>query len=500
MPPFAGSASPVRVAWISCFLVLAWGFAAGLAPGQEAVTGPLPGGASDSAGTEAVLVALARKANGGDEASARGLAAAILKAKPVAMDDTFRKEVESASEVEAKRILGVTLLRTGDAALEKQGVSFVDAAIEGQSALAMELKARILLEGSFGFGKSVDEAVELLKTARQLPGALESHRLLGDLALAGAGMPKDAAIALEYYRRGAEAGSISCQLALHRLFREGRELPKDPVEAERYGRAAAETGDAEAAYELGLFYEQFSGETPEWLRAAEWMRTASERGSIPATLRLADYHLAGRLGSINGEEGTRLLRAAANLGSPEACFRIGEAYKNGVHVPQDPVASTAWFRVAAELGNAIGENAYGLALATGYGVRADPAAATEWFRSASQKGNLDAKVNLGEQYHHGFGVERDTGKAAGYLEEAALGGSPAGAHKLAQLLSAEGGRDAGRAVDAAFWAAKAVALGSADAATLAERLRAQLTPVERSEVDRRLSEKVAGKAAQRPEP
>lgn len=446
---------------------------------------PSAAGASDAG---EVLVVLARKANGGDEKAARDLSAAVLKVIPVTMDATFRQEVERASGIEANRILGVTLLRTGDPELEKQGVACIDKAIQGQSVLAMELKAQMLLEGRFGHTQSVEEAVELLKTARQLPGASEAHRLLGDLALAGTGMPKDAAIALEYYRRGADAGSLSCRLALHRLFREGREMPKDLAEAERFGRAAADSGDAVAAYELGVFYEQYSGETPEWLRAAEWMRIASERGSVPATLRLADYHLAGKLGSVNSDEGTRLLRVAASLGSPEACFRIGEAYKDGIHLPLDPVASSAWFRVAADMGYAPAENAYGLALVTGFGTKADPKAAYDWFRQASEKGNLDAKVNLGELHQFGVGVEQNRPKAREYLEEAAKGGSPVAAQKLADFLATPHEGSEGDPVAAAYWAGRAVALGKADASALYERLRGKLNSTQQAELDRKRSQ------------
>jgi len=458
--------------------------------GQNRPTGPVSGTVAKAGETEQVLIMLAGKANGGDEKAARALAAEILGATPVEMDDSFRKDVEAASGVEANRILGVTLLRTGNPSLEKRGLACIEEAIRGQSALAMELKAQALLEGRFGLAKSTDEAVNLLKAARQLPGAVESHRLLGELALVGEGMPKDPAIALEYFRRGVEAGAISCRLALHRLFREGRELPKDLLEAEQYGRSAAESGNAEAAYEMGIFYERYSEGAPEWLRAAEWMRKAADQGNLAAILRLADYQLEGRLGSVNSAEGIRLLRAAANSGSPGAAFRIGESYQDGVHLPQDAVASTAWFRVAAELGDAVAANVYGLALTTGNGVRADPAAAATWFRIAAEQGNLDAMVNLGELHQHGVGVERDPGKARTFLEDAAREGSAVGARKLAELFAAgEAASPAkpGDLSEAAYWAARAVALGNSEAANLAGQLRGRLTATQQSELERRLS-------------
>jgi len=440
-----------------------------------------------AADAETVLGVLAKKANGDDAVAAGTLVSRILSGGKVAMDAEFQKQVESASPAEAARILGLTLLRTTDTALQNEGLVFLDKAVEGESVLAMEAMARILLEGRFGREKSVEKAVELLKRARQIPGATEAHRLLGDLALAGTGMKKDAAIALEYYRRGAEAGAVSSLLALHRLFREEGEIPKDTVEAERYGRAAADSGNAEASYEMGIFFEQYAGDDPEWLRAAEWMGKAAERGHLPATLRLADYHLEGRLGGVNSAEGTRLLRVAAGLGSPEACFRIAEAYKTGTHLPQDPVASTAWFRVAADLGFAPAENAYGLALATGYGVASDPVGSVEWFKRAAEDGWADAQTNLGELHQHGVGVEKNLKEAAKYYEAAAGAGSGQAAESLARLLSSDGEPALRDLPKAAYWASRAAAAGRPEAKVLADRLRAELNPAQQAALDKSLS-------------
>ncbi len=474
-------------------LLVGLGIAGGPVSAQEA---PAPAKPSAAERAETVLVSLAKKANGGDEAAARDLVKRLLALGPVSMDESFENEVAAASPTEAARIFGLTLLRTGQAQFEEQGMSSLEQAVAGGSVLAMEAMAQILLEGRFGRERSVTKAVELLKDARQLPGATEAHRLLGDLALAGTGMPQDPAIALEYYRRGAEAGAVSCLLALHRLFREEGQFPKDLVEAERYGKAAAEAGGAAAigaaaAWEMGRFYELYASEEPQWLRAAEWLRQAVERGHVEAALRLSDYHLEGRIGAVDSAEGIRLLRAVAALGNAEACYRIGDAYRQGVHLPQDPVAATAWFRIAADFGHPGAENAYGLALATGQGVSSDPAAARTWFERAAKQGSVDAKTNLGELHQFGLGGARDAREAARHFEEAARAGSLLAAEKLARLLSEEAAlRDLPRA---AYWAARAAAGDRTEAVALARDLRGQLSSEQREELDRALADPGPGK-------
>ncbi len=109
------------------------------------------------------------------------------------------------------------------------------------------------------------------------------------------------------------------------------------------------------------------------------------------------------------------------------------------------------------------------------GIRSDPVAAANWFRLAAEQGNLDAKVNLGELHQHGVGVELDLTKAKTFLEEAALKGSAVGAQKLAELLATGGAAVPADPAEAAYWAARAMALGNSGAAKLAGQLRGRLS-------------------------
>jgi len=370
----------------------------------------------------ALLTTLAMKSNGGDEAAARELTTRLLDGTGAKADAAFAQEVEEATAPEAARILGLTLLRSGKQELQGEGLSLLRLAVEEGSVLAMEVMARILIDGEFGQAVAVDEAVALLRKARQLPGASEAHRLLGDLSLSGTGMPKDAAIAIESYRQGAGAGSVACLLALHRLFLAGDPVPKDLAEAERYGRAAAEQGSVEASLELATFYEQHVESAPNWLEAGEWLRRAAERGSPGAALRLANYYLSSKPGFTDPAEGIRFLRVAAGLGDAEACFLIGQAYKEGVNLPLDPVASTAWIRIAGDFGLPQAENAYALNLLSGYGVASNPTEAVAWLQRAADRALPEAMLNLATLYEQGVGVAADPALAFRYYNAAVEAG------------------------------------------------------------------------------
>lgn len=384
----------------------------------------------------ALLTKLAMKANGGDETAAKTLTTRLLEGAPAKADAAFAREVEAATRPEASRILGLTLLRSGKPELQAEGLAFLRDAVKERSVLAMEVMARILLDGEFGQTVDLDEAIALLRKARQLPGAAEAYRLLGDLSLSGKGLPKDAALAIEYYRQGAEAGSIGSMLALHRLFLAGDPVPKDLAAAEHYGRVAAERAGGEATLELVNFYEREVAGAPNWALAGEWLRRAADQGNREAARRLADYYLSARPGFPDPAEGIRLLRAAAGQGDAEACFRIGRAYQEGVHLPLDPVASSAWFRIAGDFGFALAENAYGLSLMSGYGVASNPTEAVLWFKRAADHGLAEALLNLAILHEGGVGVEVDEALALKYYRAAAIAGLEDASSRLTRFLDA----------------------------------------------------------------
>jgi len=256
-----------------------------------------------------------------------------------------------ANQIEAQEKLALLLLSSDNPAFWPSGHSWLDKAVEGGSVIAMEKQALILLNGTNGRERSVEEAIRLLNRARQLPGAKETFFVLGNLAAQGIGMPQDGAIALANFQEGAKRGSVPCMVALHKLYRDGTIIPKDLAKAEQLGQQASDLGDPEAPYQLGIFHETFKAPgSPDWPEAARWLQLASGRGFGGATTRLATYQMNGKLGKANPVEAIRLCRIAAEQGDAEACFQLSNFYREGKDLPKDAVASAAWCRARRPTG------------------------------------------------------------------------------------------------------------------------------------------------------
>ncbi|MCB1203859.1 MAG: sel1 repeat family protein [Verrucomicrobiae bacterium] len=438
-------------------------------------------------GPETSLLALIRKA-GGEEKEAEELVGRFLGAGPVGWDPSFDEKVRNSSPEECSRMLGVILIQRGDSVLAEEGLKYLEMAAKEDSVTAMEDLATIYLEGAKGIEPDPGRAVEWLREARQLPGAKRAYEMLGDLAMEGRGMPRDEVLAVEYYRRGVEAGSTGSGLALHRLLREGDRLPRDLMEAERLARAAADAGSPEAAYELGVFYERYVEGAPNWGRASEWLSKAMEGGNTAAVRRLADYWFEGRRGPVDANKGLELLRKAAAMNDGEACLRLAALYETGQFLPQDPVASTAWVRIAAGFGHASAENLYGLRLISGYGVASDPVEAARWFERAAFRGWGDAQVNLATLKQNGLGMETDLVGALDWYAKAAKNGNVDAQERLARLLAESTDSSLRDPLQAAFWAASAAGAGGEAVSGLAAELRDRLSPAQVEELDRLLAD------------
>lgn len=435
-------------------------------------------------------------ANDNDVPAAEALAQQVQAATGQRLFAGLRPETIPSNPAAARELLAKLLLDAGSSDLVTLGHTWLDLAVQDDSVGALETKALILLNGSHGLEKAPDQALVLLRRAKELPGASLAFFLLGQLAAEGIAMAQDNTLSLAYFQEGAQADSIPCLMALHRIYREGDIVPQDLAEAEKVGRKASELGSGEAAYEMGLFFEIFQGAEPKWEEAGRWLALASERGLGGASVRLASYHLNEKLGVASDKiEAVSLCRLAAEQGDAEACFLLSQFYASGNGLPLDLVASTAWLRVAADRGHVASQNELGLRLAGGLGVPASFEEARQWFLKASQQGLPAAFVNLGEIYQNGAGVELNLKEAMKFYEAAAKANHPGGQLRLALLLQSDaaGAKDP---VGAAYWMAKAAVQDQAGTSTAETKeavkqyqiLRTALSPSEVGKLDRRLLE------------
>lgn len=135
----------------------------------------------------------------------------------------------------------------------------------------------------------------------------------------------------------------------------------------------------------------------------------------------------------------------ARAGDPVAQNVVGMAYKYGEVIAQNHSLSLRWFLKAARQGDADAQfnlgRVYGKATGAVYGKQRaaprDDVAATHWYQSAAEQDHGPAQRNLADMYAQGSPtVPRDRARAVFWLKRAAAAGDLA-ASGLAEKLKNE---------------------------------------------------------------
>ena len=110
------------------------------------------------------------------------------------------------------------------------------------------------------------------------PGIYNVQLNLGVIYDEGLGVPKNAAKAMEWYRKAAELGNAEAQFNLGGVYRDGKGVPKDAAKAAEWFQKAAAQGLAEAQYWLGRMYHFGKGVPKDSVKAAQWYQKAAAQG------------------------------------------------------------------------------------------------------------------------------------------------------------------------------------------------------------------------------
>ena len=121
--------------------------------------------------------------------------------------------------------------------------------------------------------------------------------------------------------------------------------------AVKWYRKGAEQGDAKAQNNLGVMYGNGYGVTQDDAEAAKWYRKAAKQGHADAEFNLALMYDMGWGGTQDYAEVVRLYRKAAEQGDADAGLNLGVMYYIGRGVSQDTIAALMWFNIAATNGN-----------------------------------------------------------------------------------------------------------------------------------------------------
>jgi TPR repeat protein len=257
------------------------------------------------------------------------------------------------------------------------------------------------------------------------------------------GVAKSPAVGLEYCQQAASKGLGMAMAEIGAMHRDGRAgLAKDDAQALGWFRKAAEAGYDPALVDVGWHAERGRGTAKNEVQAVAWYRKAAE-ASVPSGMRnLAVMYRDGR-GGLEKDDAQALvwLRKAADAGFASVLYDIGWHYETGRGVPKDDAQAVVWYRKAAEAAVPIGM--YGLArmYRDGKGgLSRDDVQALGLILKAADAGYTPALYEVGWHHEMGRGVPKDDAQAVVWYRKAAEAAVPSGMLGLARMyLEGKGG-------------------------------------------------------------
>jgi len=166
----------------------------------------------------------------------------------------------------------------------------------------------------------------------------------------GQAVPKNAAIAAEWYDRAAHAGHIIAQYNLASLYRDGVGVKRDLQQAAYWFEKAALKGDVPSMLDLAdILLQGLIGQAaPE--EAFRWYAHAARLNSVKALYELARLHHLGEGTEINLDRAVSLYQAAGEAGHAGAQYNLGLLYETGTGLPRNLEEAGRWYRRAAHQG------------------------------------------------------------------------------------------------------------------------------------------------------
>jgi TPR repeat protein len=156
---------------------------------------------------------------------------------------------------------------------------------------------------------------------------------------------------LDEIRTKAEVGNAAAQVQLGDAYDIGAGVKKDVAEAIKWYRKAAEQGDAEGEYSIGGKYDSGDGLSQDYTEALKWYLKAAEQGHSTAQYNVGVLYYRALGTHQDLAEAARWWRKAAEQGNADAQFWLGAFYYAGAGVLKDETEALAWFMLSAAAGN-----------------------------------------------------------------------------------------------------------------------------------------------------
>ncbi len=253
-------------------------------------------------------------------------------------------------------------------------------------------------------------------------GDLAAQRNIGHLYRQGQGVPQDAAVAVNWYTRAAEAGLARAQANLASMYLRGEGVQRNERTAAVWFQRAALDGHTISQFNLGLMYQQGLGVTADLTKAMAWFSRAAENDHEKSAETLV------------------ALQARGISPAPEEHLRaelFGDETTGGKPASPRPVEGAAappTLTTGANRTTRIDENAEVEPGLLAYRSQAYGQALSLWLPLA-QKGNSEAQFFVGGLYMDGSGVEEDVVQAHAWWQLSAEKGH-AKAQEFLDLIEA----------------------------------------------------------------
>ncbi len=220
--------------------------------------------------------------------------------------------------------------------------------------------------------------------------------------------------AIEYFTKAWNAKEIRAAQNLAVLYRNGSCMKPDSVKAMEWCRKGAEAGYKESMHDLGLFYlEPRYNQEIDSISALGWFRKAAEAGYGPSMYQLARFYYWKR----NNEEFRYWIKKGADAEDMDCMHGYGLSLVSGTNgFPKDENEAAQIFKKNADL---FGFEDSALELAKIYNNQKREQEALHYYEMAASQGNIEAMYQLA--LYHGTGkagLKIDNDKAFMILKQA----------------------------------------------------------------------------------
>lgn len=286
-------------------------------------------------------------------------------------------------------------------------------------------------------------------------GSIQAWNLLYMIYGNGFGVPVDRARAVEFLRRGVEAGDAGAKINYSiQLYQGSALVERNLAQACRLFEELAEDEGARPAIAYYMGIVVFRGDCnrkPDPAAGMKLVRAAADGGDRDAQRDMGRSNELGWVGPVDMAKAFEWYARAADRGDPHSLWRLGMAYVRGEQRAKDPLRAVDYFRQAAASGNGDGMTSLAVMYAGGEGVGQDYAKARELYEQAVQAGSVHALQNLAVMHLLGQGTRVDPVKARiCYLQAIELGDQENEGlrHAIETALDADGIRRSDREFEA----------------------------------------------------